>query len=199
MKKSKDLSLSLDELIGNLKVHEMIMEKDSELVRGKQGKIKSLALKAKKESSDDETSTSRSKDEEYAMVVRELKNFFRRRGSALDAEIQTTLSENVRNRLRTTTKRRLSEVLRAIAMRKMKKRQTKKLVLCPKHQMRLERNKVSNNECESCHELRIENENLKNMQTKLLVEASKFTKFEKSIFYLKDMLGIHKPAGDKRV
>ncbi|GJU90227.1 hypothetical protein Tco_1302650 [Tanacetum coccineum] len=121
MKKSKDLSLSLDELIGNLKVHEMIMEKDSELVRGKQGKIKSLALKAKKESSDDETSTSRSKDEEYAMVVRELKNFFRRRGSALDAEIQTTLSENVRNRLRTTTKRRLSEVLRAIAMRKMRK------------------------------------------------------------------------------
>nr|GEU69459.1 UBN2 domain-containing protein [Tanacetum cinerariifolium] len=80
MKKLKDLSLSLDELIGNPKVHEMIMEKDSELVRGKQEKIKYLALKAKKESSDDETSTSRSKDEEYAMVVREFKKFFRRRG-----------------------------------------------------------------------------------------------------------------------
>ncbi|GJR39094.1 hypothetical protein Tco_1214778 [Tanacetum coccineum] len=46
---SKDLtSLSLDELIGNLKVHEMIIKKDSEIVKAK-GERKSLALKAKKE------------------------------------------------------------------------------------------------------------------------------------------------------
>ncbi|GKB79730.1 reverse transcriptase domain-containing protein [Tanacetum coccineum] len=58
---SKDLSsLSLDELIGNLKVYEMIMEKDSELVRGKREKVKSLSLKTKKEPSDDETSMSKS-------------------------------------------------------------------------------------------------------------------------------------------
>ncbi|GKC26166.1 UBN2 domain-containing protein, partial [Tanacetum coccineum] len=50
----KDLtSLSLDELIGNLKVHEMIIKKDSEIVKAK-GERKSLALKAKKESSDEE-------------------------------------------------------------------------------------------------------------------------------------------------
>ncbi|GJV26556.1 hypothetical protein Tco_1379251 [Tanacetum coccineum] len=49
---SKDLtSLSLDELIGNLKVHEMIIKKDSEIVKAK-GERRSLALKAKKESSD---------------------------------------------------------------------------------------------------------------------------------------------------
>ncbi|GJT60563.1 retrovirus-related pol polyprotein from transposon TNT 1-94 [Tanacetum coccineum] len=49
---SKDLtSLSLDELIENLKVHEMIIKKDSEIVKAK-GEIKSLALKAKKESTD---------------------------------------------------------------------------------------------------------------------------------------------------
>ncbi|GJZ53276.1 hypothetical protein Tco_0608161 [Tanacetum coccineum] len=41
---------------------------------------KSLALKAKKESSDEECSTSRSEDEEYAMEVRDFKKFFKRRG-----------------------------------------------------------------------------------------------------------------------
>ncbi|GKA26054.1 hypothetical protein Tco_0712163 [Tanacetum coccineum] len=60
---SKDLtSLSLDELIGNLKVYEMIIKKDSEIVKAK-GERKSLALKAKKESSDKEYSTSRSEDD----------------------------------------------------------------------------------------------------------------------------------------
>ncbi|GJZ27606.1 MAK10-like protein [Tanacetum coccineum] len=55
IEESKDLTLlSLDELIGN--------------------------LKAKKESSDEECSTSKSKDEEYAMTVRDFKKFFKRRG-----------------------------------------------------------------------------------------------------------------------
>ncbi|GJU30638.1 hypothetical protein Tco_1174227 [Tanacetum coccineum] len=61
IKESKDLSsLALDELIGNLKVHEVVTEKDSEIFRGKKERVKSIALKAKKESSDDETSTSES-------------------------------------------------------------------------------------------------------------------------------------------
>nr|GEU65450.1 60S ribosomal protein L13a-4-like [Tanacetum cinerariifolium] len=61
---SKDLtSLSFDELIGNLKVHEMIIKKDFEIVKAK-GEMRSLALKAKKESIDEECSTSESEDEE---------------------------------------------------------------------------------------------------------------------------------------
>ncbi|GJR81411.1 hypothetical protein Tco_0152196 [Tanacetum coccineum] len=81
IKESKDLSsLALDELIGNLKVHEVIMEKDFKIYKGKKERVKSIALKAKKESSDDETSTSGSDDEEYAMVVRNFKKFFRRKG-----------------------------------------------------------------------------------------------------------------------
>ncbi|GJU91554.1 hypothetical protein Tco_1303977 [Tanacetum coccineum] len=76
-------SLSLDELIENLKVHEMIIKKDSEIVKAKEER-KSLALKAKKESSDEECSTSGSEDEEYAMAVKDFKKFFKRRGRCGD-------------------------------------------------------------------------------------------------------------------
>nr|GEV23241.1 zf-CCHC domain-containing protein/UBN2 domain-containing protein [Tanacetum cinerariifolium] len=57
IEESKDLSsLAIYELIGNLKVHEVVMEKDSEIYRGKNN------------------------DEEYAMAVRNFKNFFKRKG-----------------------------------------------------------------------------------------------------------------------
>ncbi|GJX05021.1 retrovirus-related pol polyprotein from transposon TNT 1-94 [Tanacetum coccineum] len=56
------------------------MEKDFLIYKGKKEKVKSIALKAKKESSDDETSTSRNDNEEYAMVIRNFKKFFRRKG-----------------------------------------------------------------------------------------------------------------------
>ncbi|GKD55045.1 zf-CCHC domain-containing protein [Tanacetum coccineum] len=81
IEESKDLtSLSLDELIGNLKVYEVIIKKDSEMVKGKREQNRSLALKAKKESSDEDSSTSDSEDEEYAIAVRDFKKFFKRRG-----------------------------------------------------------------------------------------------------------------------
>ncbi|GKB16979.1 hypothetical protein Tco_0850902 [Tanacetum coccineum] len=53
IEESKDLSsLALDELIGNLKVHEVIMEKDSEIYKCKKEMIKFIALKEKKECGD---------------------------------------------------------------------------------------------------------------------------------------------------
>ncbi|GJX71307.1 zf-CCHC domain-containing protein, partial [Tanacetum coccineum] len=81
IEESKDLtSLSLGELIGNLKVYKVIIKKDSEMVKDKREESRSLVLKAKKESSDKDSSTSDSKYEEYAMAVREFKKFFKRRG-----------------------------------------------------------------------------------------------------------------------
>ncbi|GKA21644.1 hypothetical protein Tco_0701633, partial [Tanacetum coccineum] len=80
IEESKDLSsLALDELIDNLKVHEIIMEKDYDIYKGKKEMVKSIALKAKKEYSDDETSTFESDDEEYVMAIRNFKRLFRRK------------------------------------------------------------------------------------------------------------------------
>ncbi|GKD16237.1 zf-CCHC domain-containing protein [Tanacetum coccineum] len=109
IEESKDLtSLSLDELIGNHKVHEMIIKKDSEIVKAKRER-KSLVLKAKKESSDEEILTSESEDEEYVMAVRDFKKFFKRRGRCGDP--------NHPKHRETITKKPLSEVLGAIMVR----------------------------------------------------------------------------------
>nr|GEW32047.1 alpha/beta hydrolases superfamily protein [Tanacetum cinerariifolium] len=79
IEESKDsTSLSLDELIGNLKVHEMIIKKDFEIVKANVER-KFIALKAKKESSDEECSSSGTEDKEYAMAVRDFKKLFKRR------------------------------------------------------------------------------------------------------------------------
>ncbi|GKE30030.1 zf-CCHC domain-containing protein [Tanacetum coccineum] len=81
IEESKDLtSLSLDELIGNLKVYEVIIKKDSVMVKEKREQNRSLALKAKNESSDEDSSTSDSEDEEYSMAMRDFKKLFKRRG-----------------------------------------------------------------------------------------------------------------------
>nr|GEV89344.1 UBN2 domain-containing protein [Tanacetum cinerariifolium] len=81
IEESKDLfTLPIDELIGNLKVYDVVLEKDSKISKGKKEKYKLLTLKARKALSDKEVSCSESDDEEYAMAVRDLKKFFRKRG-----------------------------------------------------------------------------------------------------------------------
>nr|GEU51182.1 hypothetical protein [Tanacetum cinerariifolium] len=49
------------------------------LDEGKKERVKSISLKAKKDTSDDETLTSGSDDEEYAMTLSNFKKFFRRK------------------------------------------------------------------------------------------------------------------------
>nr|GEW59295.1 reverse transcriptase domain-containing protein [Tanacetum cinerariifolium] len=80
IEESKNLTtLPLDELIGNLKVYEEVIKKEFETVKGKKEQSRSLALKVKKEVSDKDGLSSDSKDEEYAMAVKEFKKFFKRR------------------------------------------------------------------------------------------------------------------------
>nr|GEU74790.1 UBN2 domain-containing protein [Tanacetum cinerariifolium] len=163
IEESKDLtSLSLDELVGNLKVYEVIIKKDSEMVKGKREQYRSLALKAEKESSDKDSSTSDSEDEKYAMAVRDFKNFFKRRGrfvrqphdeikssqkinttkmakakeNVLNIEIQTISSGSVPNYQETTIKEPSSDDHGVLATKTMKKRLKTKNILWPMHLMR---------------------------------------------------------------
>ncbi|GJV65664.1 retrovirus-related pol polyprotein from transposon TNT 1-94 [Tanacetum coccineum] len=182
IEESKDLtSLSLDELIRNLKVHEMIIKKDSEIVKAKVER-KSLALKAKKESSNEECSTSGSEDEEYAMAVRDFKKFFKR---------ICRFVRQPRNDKKTFQRRRDDK----------NNKSDRKCFRCgdPNHLIRafvgekvstLEKNKGVDLKCVKCHILKIENEKLKE-------EALKLTKFEKSTHCLNEMLSNQKPSGDK--
>nr|GEX96481.1 UBN2 domain-containing protein [Tanacetum cinerariifolium] len=158
----KDLSsLALDELIGNLKVHEVVMEKDSKIYRRKMEKVKSIAMKAKKESSDDETSTFKSDDKEFTMAVKNFKSSLEERvkllgnqekkrshsekeirrkekmtKNVLDAVIQIISLAIVQNYLATKIKRPSLEVLGVISKMTSKTKPTMKLVSWLNHRMR---------------------------------------------------------------
>nr|GEY00082.1 hypothetical protein [Tanacetum cinerariifolium]GEY01832.1 hypothetical protein [Tanacetum cinerariifolium] len=207
---SKDLSsLALDELVENLKVHEVVMEKDSKIYNGKKERIKSIGLKAKKESSDDETLTSGSNDEEYAIPVRNFKKFFRRKGKFVRQPREEKKSFRQRDEKK--------EVLRAIARMTPKTKPTTKLVSFLNPQMslkitkknknfktkrdllgkeilelnekikQLERSKEIEIACNSCDELKLENAKLKETQVK----------FDKSANSLREMLNNRKSASCK--
>ncbi|GJZ05128.1 hypothetical protein Tco_0538403 [Tanacetum coccineum] len=127
-------------------LHPKWRAKDSEIYRGKKERVKSIALKDKKESSDDETSTSKSDDEEYAMAVRNFKRFFRRKGKFVRQPIEEKTSFRqrdekkgksdrkcfrcgfVQKHLSTKIKRPSLEVLKAIAKTTSKTKPTMKLV-----------------------------------------------------------------------
>ncbi|GJY83652.1 zf-CCHC domain-containing protein [Tanacetum coccineum] len=64
-------SLALEEFIDNLKVHEFVMEKDSEIYKGQKKRVKSIALKAKKEFCDVETSDIRKQPREEKKSFRQ--------------------------------------------------------------------------------------------------------------------------------
>nr|GEV05232.1 transposase, Ptta/En/Spm, transposase, Tnp1/En/Spm-like protein [Tanacetum cinerariifolium] len=125
----------------------MIIKNDYKIVKAK-GERRSLALKDKNKSSDEECSTFGSEDEEYAMAVRDFKKFFKRRErfmrqpqndkkafqrsrdekngkgdrKCLNAAILIILLENVQNHRETITKEHSSKVLGVIAVKKMMRR-----------------------------------------------------------------------------
>ncbi|GJT39251.1 hypothetical protein Tco_0939116 [Tanacetum coccineum] len=91
IEESKDLSnLSLDKLVGNLKVYEIVLEKDLEIAKNKKEKYKSLTTKARQVLSADDTSSSDSGMRKFAMAFRDFKIFFRRREASLTDNPMTT-------------------------------------------------------------------------------------------------------------
>ncbi|GJS03665.1 retrovirus-related pol polyprotein from transposon TNT 1-94 [Tanacetum coccineum] len=196
IEKSKDLtSLTLEELIGNLKVHEMIIKKDSEIVKAK-GERKSLTLKAKKESSDEECSTSGSEDEEYAMAVRDFKKFFKRRGRFM-RQPQNDKKTFQRSRDDKNGKgdgkcfrcRDPNHLIGECLKPPKDKNQRAFVGGSWSDNGEEDDEKVKD---ETCLMAQASNEN-----EKLKEEAIRLTKFEKRTHYLNEMLSNQKPSGEK--
>ena len=91
IEEAKNLAeLPLDELIGNLKVYEMILENDKMSTIDKKEKVKSLDLKAKvtctqasddSDSQDDSNEEDDMNDEEYNLMAKNFRRFFRKCGN----------------------------------------------------------------------------------------------------------------------
>nr|GEV67794.1 retrovirus-related Pol polyprotein from transposon TNT 1-94 [Tanacetum cinerariifolium] len=214
IKESKDLtSLSHNELIGNLKVHEMIIKKDFEIFKSK-GERRSLALKFKKESSDEESSTSGSEDEEYAMAVRDFKKFFKRRGRFVRQQRndkktfqRSRDNKNGKSDMKCFRCGDPNHFIRKCPKPSKEKNQRAfvggswsnsgeeddekvKDETCLMAQASSERNNGVDLECTTSQTLRIDNEKLKE-------EVLKLTEFQNSTRSLNEMLSIQKPSGDK--
>ncbi|GJV84813.1 retrovirus-related pol polyprotein from transposon TNT 1-94 [Tanacetum coccineum] len=199
IEESKDLSsLALDELIGNLKVHEVVMEKDFEIYRGKKERVKSIALKAKKESSDDETLTSESDDEEYAMAryrndiedktndetclmaqssneVTLNSSYYSDNASSLDNDsMQIEYDSLCEISLKIINKNKILKTKRDLL--------EKEILELNEKIKKLERSKEIEIACKSCEELKLENAKLKETQVK----------FDKSANSLREMLNNQK-------
>ncbi|GKE13423.1 hypothetical protein Tco_1416974 [Tanacetum coccineum] len=217
---SKNLTtLSLDELIRNLKVYEEVIKKDSETVKSKREQSRSITLKARKESSDDDSSTSDSEDEEYAMAYQNQKAFIGGSWSECD-EDEDKKTKDEKCLMAKASNEVLSETeyfsddqssldendldseysrLCKIGLKVMAKNKTLKqakieleneaLELKDKLS-RLEKGKEVNEECKLCQDLKFENE-------KLRKEISRLNQFNDSSHSLKKIISSQKPSGDK--
>ncbi|GKB74392.1 hypothetical protein Tco_0935804 [Tanacetum coccineum] len=172
IEESKDLSsLALDELIDNLKVHEVVMEKDFKIYKGKNERSKSIALKAKKKSSDDEISTFGSDDEEYAMLDN---------ASSLDNDnMQIEYDSLCEISLKIINKNKILKTKRDLL--------EKEILELNEKIKKLERSKEIEIACKSCDELKLENAKLKETQVK----------FDKSANSLREMLNNQKSPSYK--
>ncbi|GKA38526.1 hypothetical protein Tco_0731077 [Tanacetum coccineum] len=168
-----------------------VLEKDSEASKKKKEKYKSLALKVKKVSRDEEVSCSGSDDEEYAMVVRDFKKLFSRRGKFFrQPHDDKRTSEEQRKR----RKEKRSEDASS-ASDSGEEDDSKKDEIClmahdlnEKRLERLEKNKEINVECESCIDL----------YSKIDSLSLKLAKFENSSHFLQEMIENKRLQKDKK-
>ncbi|GJR99315.1 hypothetical protein Tco_0315824 [Tanacetum coccineum] len=147
IEESKDLSLlALDELIGNLKVHEVVMEKDSKLYKGKKERVKSIALKAKKEFSDDETCLMAQSSNEITLNS----SYYSDNASSLDndtmqVEYDSLCEISLKIINKNTTLKTKSDLFE------------KEVLELNEKIKKLERSKEIDIACKSCQELKLEN------------------------------------------
>nr|GEV86839.1 putative ribonuclease H-like domain-containing protein [Tanacetum cinerariifolium] len=143
IEESKNLTtLSLDELIGNLKVFEEVIKKDSETVKSKreQMKIKNSHGRKRLQEILQKTRTIRKittrRNKNHSKEIK-TKKMAKAKENALSVEIQIISSENVQNYQDIIIKRRLLEDLGVIAAKMKRRRQMTKSVLWLKLLMRI--------------------------------------------------------------
>ncbi|GJR44851.1 hypothetical protein Tco_1312954 [Tanacetum coccineum] len=132
IEESKDLSsLALDELNGNLKVHEVVMEKDSEIYKGKRKELRTL-----KSSLEERVNLLGNQEKKRSHSDKGMRRKERVTENSLDTVIQIISLAIVQNYLATNIKRPSLEVLGAIAKMTPKTKLTMKLVSWLNRQMR---------------------------------------------------------------
>ncbi|GJX30721.1 hypothetical protein Tco_0240576 [Tanacetum coccineum] len=167
-------------------------------------RAKSIALKAKKESSDDETSTSESDDEEYVMASDSENDAKDKTNdetclmaqSSNEVTLNSSYYSDNASSLDNDTMQTEYDSLCEISLKIINKNKTlktkrdlleKKVLELNEKIKKLERSKEIDIACKSCQELKLENAKLKETQVK-------FVKFDKSANSLRKMLDIQKSS-----
>nr|GEZ01732.1 alpha/beta hydrolases superfamily protein [Tanacetum cinerariifolium] len=169
----------------------MIIKKYSKIVKAKVER-KSLALKANKESSDEECSTSRSEDEEYTMALRDFKKFKRRGRFVRQPQNDKNTFQRSRDDKNGKSDRKcfrcgdLNHLIGECPKPPKDKNQRAFVGGSWSHSGEEDDEKVKN---ETCFVAQVSSE--------LKEEALKLTKFEKSTHCLNEMLNNQNPSGDK--
>nr|GEV84806.1 zf-CCHC domain-containing protein/UBN2 domain-containing protein [Tanacetum cinerariifolium] len=163
------------------------MKNDSEIYRGKKERVKSIALKAKKESSDDETSTSENDDEEYAMAVRNFKKFFRRKGKFVSDDASSLDNDSMQIEYDSLCEISLKIINKNKILKTKRDILEKEILELSEKIKKLKRSKEIEIACKSCEELKSEKPKLKETQVK----------FDKSANLLREMLNNQKSPSHK--
>ncbi|GJQ98959.1 zf-CCHC domain-containing protein [Tanacetum coccineum] len=163
----------------------------------KENERKSLALKAKKESSDEECSTFRSEDEEYAMAVKDETCLEAHASSEVCSESSYFSDENssIDDLALDNEYDKLCKISLKIITKNKRLKATRNSLENEHRELKdklstLEKNKGVDIDCAKCHTLKIENEKLKE-------ESTRLNKYEKSTHCLNEMLNNQKPSSDK--
>ncbi|GKD27654.1 hypothetical protein Tco_1233868 [Tanacetum coccineum] len=208
IEESKDLSsLALDELIGNLKVHEVVMEKDSKIYRRKKERIKCgdpnhLIGDCPKPSrnkyqkafiggswSDSENDAEVKTNDETRLMAQSSNevtlnsSYYSDNASSLDNDsMQIEYDSLCEISLKIIYKNKILKTKRDLL--------EKEILELNEKIKKLERSKEIEIACKSCEELKLENAKLKETQVK-------FVKFDKSANSLREMLNNQKSSSCK--
>ncbi|GJY23581.1 hypothetical protein Tco_0397239 [Tanacetum coccineum] len=220
IKEAKDLAtLSLDELISNLKVYETILGSDDVASKHIKEKVIPIALKAnitKGQTSNKSTCQDESdEDEEINLMAKTLENYFEkvsrniRSSTYAKRRLKVARSQDVNagviiaeNEELLKFSKDFSETYEKLLQEKRALEKQHSKLFSKVNELELEVKKLASNKevvepCQKCVKLTQEVDSLKRNVSKLQDETLNFSKFKKSSIVLDDMLSHQKLSQDK--